>query len=121
MKKIKIKLFAVCLLVFAIVQLFFITPRANAFDFNAQLEGKVPADLLWNIASHCNNDGWSIVAAQWLSVPNSPASTSVTVAEGTSSIVLDLNYINYRCKPQVSPYAPRTIQLTNTISTIPEY
>ena len=105
MKKIKIKLFAVCLLVFAIVQLFFITPRANAFDFNAQLEGKVPADLLWNIASHCNNDGWSIVAAQWLSVPNSPASTSVTVAEGTSSIVLDLNYINYRCKPQVSPYA----------------
>jgi hypothetical protein len=105
MKKIKIKLFAVCLLVFAIVQLFFITPRANAFDFNAQLEGKVPADLLFNIASHCNNDGWSIVAAQWLSVPNSPASTSVTVAEGTSSIVLDLNYINYRCKPQVSPYA----------------
>jgi len=88
-----------CLLAFLPSQAKAVTEDQKAL-FRAQLNGKVPVAIADNIAAKCLDSGWSIYAAQWLSAQGAPAATSVVVDYGTTSVVLDLNYITYRCKAQ---------------------
>jgi len=105
MKNLKFLKFSVLLIFFGLI-FALNSPKAKAaWDYNAQLGGRIPDSLIYNIAYHCNVDGWSIVAAQWLSAPGAPASTTVTVPYNSTSVSMDLNYITYRCKVQTSPYA----------------
>ncbi len=62
--------------------------------------------------------GFTVVASQWISPANDPTSTKARVPFGASGVLLQLNYVTYRCTDSAVDYA--TFRIDSTTPNIPE-
>jgi len=79
------------------IPLFFKVQLAHAAS-GAGVPNSIPQWVKDDINTHCNSPyNWGLVSDTWLSPVGQPSQTNINIAQGTSSINLDLNAIYYRC------------------------
>ena len=83
------------------IPLFFNVQLAHAAS-GAGVPDSIPQWVKDDINTHCNSPynsplHWGLVSDTWLSPVGQPSQTNINIAQGTSSINLDLNAIYYRC------------------------
>ena len=71
------------------------------------MAGVTPGFVANQVADSCNNTRppWGNVQMQWVSPPNNPTATSLSVPYNSTNVQLQLNYLTYRCYTQ-PPGAP---------------